>query len=139
MATIGTRLLKISVGGTDYTAQVSSAKITSAPSDADFITFADTAAGGARLYNLEFTASQDLATASLWDKVWTAAGTSVVILLKPYGNTAASATQPHYSANATVKEPDGDLIGGDADASTTAAFTFSAVWPLDAKPTKVIV
>ena len=136
MATIGTRLMKVSIGGTDYTAQLSSAKVVSAPSDSDFITFADTAAGGARLYTLEFTASQDAATTTLWDKVWTAAGTTAAIILKPYGNATASATQPWYTANATIKEPDGDFLGGDADASTTAAFTFSCVWPLDAKPTK---
>ena len=137
MAALGTRALVLTIGATDYTAQVSKAVITSGEADSDFVTFANAAAGGAREYRLEFTAVQDLATTTLWDKVFTSAGTSVAYLLKPYGNATASATQPHYSGNATVTEPDGDFIGGEADASTTARMTFECSWVLDAKPTKV--
>lgn len=136
MAALGTRTLVLSIGGTDYTAQVSKAVITSNAADSDFVTFADAAAGGKREYRLEFTAVQDAATGTLWDKVWSAAGTSVAFILKPYGNAAASATQPWYTGNATITEPDGDFIGGEANASTTARFTFDASWVLDAKPTK---
>lgn len=139
MAALGTRLLTLSIGGTDYTAQVSKAVIVSGEADSDFVTFSDAAAGGAREYRLEFTAVQDMATTTLWDKVWSSAGTSVAYLLKPYGNAAASTTQPHYSGNATITEPDGDFIGGEADASTTARMTFECSWVLDAKPTKVTV
>lgn len=137
MAALGTRLLTLSIGGTDYTAQISKAVITSGEADSDFVTFAQTAAGGAREYRLEFTAVQDMATTTLWDKVWTSAGTSVAYILKPYGNAAASVSQPHYSGNATITEPDGDFIGGEADASTSARMTFEVSWVLDAKPTKV--
>jgi hypothetical protein len=139
MAGIGTRLLKISIGGTDYTAEVSKAVIVSAESDSDFVTFADAAAGGARAYTLDFTAVQDAATTSLWSQVWTAAGTTVACIMKPYGNAAASATQPHYGFNAVVTEPDGDLIGGEADKSVTARQVIECSWPLDAKPTKIVV
>lgn len=139
MAALGTRLLTLSIGGTDYTAQVSKAVITSGEADSDFVTFADAASGGAREYRLEFTAVQDMATGTLWDEVWTAAGTSVAFILKPYGNSAASVSQPHYTGNATITEPDGDFIGGEADASTTARMTFEASWVLDAKPTKVTI
>jgi hypothetical protein len=137
MAALGTRSLVLSIGGTDYTAQVSKAVITSGESDSDFTTFADAAAGGAREYRLEFTAVQDMATSTLWDKVWTSAGTSVAFILKPYGNAAASVSQPHYTGNATITEPDGDFIGGEADSSTSARMTFEVSWVLDAKPTKV--
>lgn len=137
MTALGTRTLVITIGDQDYTAQVSKAVITSGESDSDFITFADAAAGGARDYALAFTAVQDMETGSLWDKVWTAAGDTVACLLKPYGNAAASVAQPHYSFNATVKEPDGDFIGGEANASTTARMTIECTWPLDAKPTRV--
>lgn len=139
MAALGTRSLTVSVGGTDYTGQVSVAKITSAESDADFVTFADAAAGGARDYVFEFTAVQDAATGTLWDKIWTVPGTTVACLLKPYGNVAASVAQPHYTFNAVVTEPDGDLIGGEADSSTSARMTVECEWPLTAKPTKVTV
>ena len=40
--------------------------------------------------------------------------------------------------SAGVAGPDGDLLGGEANASTTSRFTFEAEFPLDAKPLKVI-
>lgn len=138
LAGIGTRLLKITIAGTEYNAQVSKAVIVSGESDSDFVTFADAAAGGAREYRLEFTAVQDAVAGTLWDRVWTAAGTTVACVLKPYGNAVASATEPHYSFNAVVSEPDGDFIGGEADVSVTARMTFEASWVLEAKPTKVV-
>jgi hypothetical protein len=139
MAQLGTRSLVLTIGGTDFTASLLKAVITTGEADSDIETFATAAAGGAREYRLEFTAIQDLATTTLWDKVWTSAGTSVAFLLKPYGNAAASVTQPHYSGNATITEPDGDFIGGEADRSTSNRFTFECSWVLDAKPTKVTV
>jgi Ca2+-binding RTX toxin-like protein len=137
MAALGTRQLVLTIGGTDYTTQVSKVVITSEAADSDFMTFADAASGGARLYKLAFIAVQDAATGTLWDKVFTVAGTTVAYLLKPYGNAAASVGQPHYSGNAVITEPDGDFIGGEADSSTTARFTFECEWELTAKPTKV--
>lgn len=137
MAALGTRLLTISIGSTDYTAQVSKAVIVSGEADSDFVTFADAASGGAREYRFEFTAVQDLTTLTLWDKVFSAAGTSVAILIKPYGNAVASATQPHFTANATITEPDGDFIGGEADSSTSARMLFECSWVLADKPVRV--
>jgi hypothetical protein len=137
MAAIGTRTLVLTVAGTDYTAQVSKAVVGSAAAESDFVTFADAAAGGARDYTFNFVAVQDAVTTTLWDKVFTAAGTSVACILKPYGNATASPTQPHFTFNATVTEPDGDFIGGEADSSTTAKMTFECSWPLAAKPLKV--
>lgn len=137
MAALGTRLLQLSIAGTDYSAQISKAVITSNEADSDFVTFADTAAGGSREYRLEFTGVQDLATTTLWDRVWTSAGTTVAYILKPYGNATASATQPHYSGNLVITEPDGDFIGGEADSSVSAKMTFECSWVLTAKPTKV--
>lgn len=137
MAALGTRLLTLSIAAGDVTAQISKAEVTSKPADSDFVTFADAAAGGAREYALEFVGAQDLTTGTLWDKVWSAAGTTVAYLMKPYGNSTATAGQPHYSGNLTITEPDGTLIGGEADASTTARQTFQCRWVLDAKPTKI--
>lgn len=139
MAALGTRLLKIEVGGTDFTGQCSKAVIVSGESDSDFITFEDAASGGGREYRLEFTAVQDAATGTLWDEVFTAAGTTVACTLMPYGNAVASVTEPHFDFNATITEPDGDFLGGEADSSTSARFTFECSWVLDAKPTRVTV
>lgn len=137
MAAIGTRLLTVTVDSEDVTAQVSNARITSGAADSDFVSFADAAAGGARQYNFEGTAVQDPEADSLWDQIWSSAGTTVACLLKPFGNASASTGQPHYSFNAVVQEPDGDLLGGEANASTTSKFTIDFAWPLEAKPTKV--
>jgi hypothetical protein len=134
---LGTRLLKLEIDSVTVTAQVSKAVITSGEADSDFVTFADAAAGGARQYNLEFTAVQDTTTGTIWDKIWTAAGTTVTGTLMPYGNTTPSPTEPHYDFSCVVTEPDGDFLGGEANASTTARFTFEAVWALTGKPTKV--
>jgi hypothetical protein len=137
MAGLGTRLLKLEIDGTEVTAQVSRSVVTSGESDSDFLTFADAAAGGARQYTLEFTAVQDAATGTIWDTIWTAAGSEIDCTLMPYGNAVASATEPHYTFTAVVTEPDGDYLGGEANTSTTARFTFEAAWPLTAKPLKV--
>lgn len=137
MAKVGTRLLTLSVDGDSATDQVSTAKVTTGEADSDFVSFADAAAGGARQYNLEFTAAQDLVDGTLWELMWSAPGTEVPFILAPYGNAIASVSQPHVSGTAVVKEPDGDFVGGDADVSTTAKLTVSAVWPLTAKPVLV--
>ena len=139
MTALGTRALTVSIGGSDYTAQVFNCEILSRAADASQTTFAEAAAGGGRIYSLKFVLTQDLNVDTLWDQIWSAAGTSVAALIKPYGNAAASVAQPHYSGNVTITEPDGTLIGGDADSSTTARWTAEISWDFDAKPTKVTV
>lgn len=137
MAGIGTRLLKIEIAGTEYTAQVSKAVITSNPSDADFTTFADAAAGGARDYALNFVAVQDAAASTLWSKVFADPGDTVACTLMPYGNASPSVGEPHFEFDAVISEPDGDYLGGEANSSTTSRMTFECNWALEAKPTKV--
>jgi len=139
MAAIGTRKLKIKVGEppTEYNMDVSRAEITSGETDSDFVSFADAAAGGGRDYALEFTAVQDAATGSLWDEVWSNAGDEVAVTIAPYGNDVASITEPHFDMTAIVSEPDGTLLGGEADASATAKMTFECEWKLIGKPNRV--
>ncbi len=137
MTQLGTRLLTLDLGGDDFTAEVSDCRITSQPADSGFVTFADAAAGGKREYRLKAKAVQDPAAGTMWDKVWTGAGTTVAAIIKPAGGTAASASQPHFTGNVTITEPDGDLLGGEADASTTARFTFEIEWVYEAKPVRV--
>lgn len=137
MAKAGTRLLTVTVAGNSATDQCATAKFTAGDQDSDFVTFADAAAGGARQYNFEATIAQDMVTGTLWDLMWTTPGSTVTVRIAPYGNAVASPTQPHFEAQCVVKEPDGDFIGGDADASTTAKMTTSFVWPCNAKPTKI--
>lgn len=137
MAALTARTLVITVAATDYTAQVFTAEVESGPADEDDVTYAEAAAGGGRVYFLNLKMTQDMATTTLWKKVFSAAGTDVAILLKPYGNATASTSQPHYSASANVREPDGVLIGGEADSSATKRQVIEVQWPLAAKPTEV--
>jgi hypothetical protein len=124
MAQIGTRKLKIEVDGTEYTADVSNTRITSAAADSDFVSFAQAAAGGARAYQLAGTAAQDAVADSFWDVVYSQAGADLDVTIMPYGNPVPSTTEPHFTTTITVGEPDGDFLGGEANASTTAKMTF---------------
>lgn len=139
MAAIGTRKLKIQVGTppVEYNMDVSRVEITSGETDSDFVSFADAAAGGGRDYALEFTAVQDASNASLWNEVWTNAGNEVDVNINPYGNDIATAAEPHFTMTAVISEPDGTILGGEADASTTAKFTFECEWKLTDKPERV--
>ncbi len=137
MAGIGTRKLQLEIDGTAYTPEVSNVRITSAESDSDFTTFADAAAGGARDYALVLTLVQDAATASLWSQVFDSAGDDVPVTVMPYGNAVATAIEPHFESIATITEPDGDLLGGEANKSNSARMTIEVTWPLLAKPTRV--
>lgn len=137
MAALGTRMLKVKIGSTEYTADVSVCEIVSGAADSDFTSFADAAAGGAREYRLRLVLRQDLATGTLWRTIWGSAGTSVAVKVNPYGNATATATEPHYTGNVTVTEPDGVLIGGEANSSTSARMTVEVAWVFAAKPTEV--
>lgn len=137
MSAIGTRSLTLTIDDTDCTAQVSTCTIRATETDSDFVSFADAAAGGGREYSLALTFVQDPATGTVWDQVWTHAGDEIPVLVRPYGNAAASPTQPHWSATAIVSEPDGDLLGGEADASPSNRFVTEVEWKLTAKPVKV--
>lgn len=137
MAGIGTRKLTLTIDGDEVSPQVSRAIVTAGDRDSDFLTFADARAGGARDYILALTMVQDAATGTLWDQVWSHAGDEIDVVVRPYGNAIATATEPHFHGTVTVKEPDGDLLGGEADASTTARMTIEVEWPFLAKPTRV--
>lgn len=130
-----TRLLKLTIDGVEWTAQCTAARITTAAADSSLTTFADAATGGARAYSLTFTGVSDYQASSLWDEIFSHAGSTVAYILAPYG-VAASATAPTFTGNVTIQENDGDFIGGDANASTSSFFTFDAVWPCTAKPTR---
>lgn len=133
---LGTRSLKLKIGTVEYNADVTDCEIVSAASDSDFLTFAQAASGGARKYTLKFTCSQDPADAtSIWSKIWLNAGTTAAVVVNPYGGATLSATNPALSGNVTIKEPDGTLLGGAADDSTTARFTMDVEWEFTAKPT----
>lgn len=143
MAEWGTRALVFRLGSTptDFSGAVSNVQITSAESEADFVSFAAAAAGGARDYKLALTMTQDNATTSLWYYLWANPGTDVPYEVWPNGRPGSgtpSATQPKFSGTCSVREPDGTIIGGEADPSTTQKFLTEVEWPLTAKPTMAV-
>lgn len=135
---LGTRLLTLEIDGNDASAEVSKAVITVNDAGSDFSTFTDARNGGAKEWRLEFTAGQDPVTAtSLWRQVWDHAGESIDFVLDPVGGGAPSVGNPQYEGTCTITLPDGDILGGQADSSTTARFTFDCAWVCDEKPTEV--
>ena len=137
MAALTGRSLKISVAATDYEAQVFEATVDADDADDSNVTFAEAAAGGGRDYTLKIVLTQDMAATTLWSKIWDSAGTDAPVVLKPYGNASPSVSQPHFTMTATIKEPNGTLIGGEADASPTNRLKVEVEWPLSGKPTRV--
>lgn len=137
MAQVNTRSLKITIDGIEYNAEVSSAEVTTKASESEFTTFADAAGGGKRDYGLKVTAVQDTSTASLWGKVWASAGSVVDVVVMPHGNAVPTTDQPHFEGPVTIKEPDGTILGGAANASTSARQVIEVEWPFEAKPVKV--
>lgn len=141
MAEWGTRALVLRLVSTDYTAAINKCRIRSGDSDADFVSFAEAAAGGARKYQLVINLKQDNASTSLWYFAWNQAGQTVAYEVWPNGRPVsgtATAVQPKFSGNVVVMEPDGDFIGGDSDASPTKYFQSEFVWDCTAKPVLAI-
>lgn len=135
---LGTRSLKFKIGATEFFADVKNCTIESKAADQAFTSFADAAAGGKRQYSLKFTATQDPADAtSIWNQVFANAGSTVAVSINPYGGTTFSATNPGFTGNVVITEPDGTLLGGDADPDVTARMTIDLEWVFTAKPTKV--
>ena len=137
MAAIGTRKLKLEVDGTEYSPEVSNVRITSGEAESDFTTFEEAAQGGARDYALVVTLVQDAAAGTLWSQIFDSAGTDVPYSVQPYGNALATVGEPHFEGTCTITEPDGDLLGGEANKSTTAKMTLEVTFPCTAKPAKV--
>jgi len=141
MPAVNTRHCVLLVDSLDCTDTVSRAEVTSAESDSDFVPFSVAAAGGARDYALALTLAQNTSVSTLWDIVWTQSGEDVPVEVwpngKPVGGTP-TASQPKFTGTVTVKDPDGVLLGGEANASTTARQITEIEWIFTAKPVRAV-
>lgn len=126
-------LLQISIDGVDYTGEVGKCTVTSVEDDSDRRPLGQVP----RSYFLNLALVVDHAAGSLWRRVFDATGLRVPILYKPYGNATATEEQPHYAAEATIAEPDGDLMGGTAAKRRRSRQTIEVAWKLTRKPIEV--
>lgn len=141
MATpIGSRALVFRLDSTDFTGAVKDVRIKSSETDSDFVSFADAAAGGARDYTLAITLKQDTDSTSLWYYIWNEAGATNTYEVWPngYNGGTATTTYPKFSGSVIIQDPDGDLIGGEANASATMRFVSEVEWKCTAKPTLTV-
>lgn len=136
MTVLGSRKLTLTIDGDEVSAEVTSAKFTSADAASGDISFAEAAANGGKQYALVLKFFQDPSVDSLWDKVWSASGSDVPIVLHPNGGATADATHPKFSATATISEPDGDLLGGDASRDSSIRYLTEVTWLLTGKPVR---
>jgi hypothetical protein len=137
MSALGTRALTLTIDGDDVTAEVSSAEIAAKEATTGFVSFADAAAGGSREYSLKLKFVQDPSTSTLWDQIWAHAGDTVACVLHPNGGTV-DATHPVFTGNVIISEPDGTLLGGDADVSPTQRWVTEVEWVYTAKPVRTV-
>lgn len=123
-----TRVQSFDIDGVDYSLEAAAASIKGTPGDFRPLG----AAAPDSEYSIEITTGQDLTTASLWRMAYTQANTEVAIIMRPYGNDdAPTALKPWVYTLATIAEPDGDLIGGGPETSTTRKRTSVFTWPCE--------
>ena len=123
-----TRVQSFDIDAVDYSLQAASATIKGTPGDFRPLG----AAAPDSEYSIEITAGQDLTAASLWHLAFTQANTEVLVTMRPYGNDdAPTALKPWVYTIATIAEPDGDLIGGGPETSTTKKRTSVFTWPCE--------
>ena len=134
---VSKRHATFTINSVEYDASVSKFEVTADDAGNDFVTFAAALEGGAKEYTLNLTFPQDHSTGSLWELMEANVGQEIDVLYRPYGNATATATRPHFEFTVTVTRPNGTILGGEADSSTTAVNTLDVEWKLTAAPVKV--
>ena len=108
-------VLKLKIGATaavDYGGDCKSVRITTEDKDDGDLTFEEAMSGDLKDFILNLTAIQSTDAASLWRYLWDNPGATISVVYGPHGNTAASATKPHFSFD--VKASGKPEIGGEA-------------------------
>jgi hypothetical protein len=133
---VGSRKQELYIDGVNVTAEVSSVILASAETDSEFVSFAEALAGGGRDYTLKITLRQDTATDSLWYVIWSAAGDDLEYEFWPNGGSPTpGASTPVLTGEVTISEPDGDLLGGEANTSPRVVQVTEVEWMCTDKPT----
>lgn len=124
--------LSLLVDAVEVNMDVTSVVLTNEEADDDVVTFADLASGASVQWYFEGSAVADYAPGSLWSYLWDNTGEEgVAFVFKPYGNSVASASQPHFTGTLNVgnKPP----VGGEAG----SVFTFDFRLDVNGTPTRV--
>jgi hypothetical protein len=108
MAAIGTRNLTLSIDGDDVTAEVSTATITSADSPRPTSSASPMLLPAVRASTAQPQVHSGRDEHQLVESGVGARRRRHRVIVRPYGNTAASATQPFFEGTVTITEPDGD-------------------------------
>lgn len=118
-------------GTEEFSAEGTSVTLDNEEAEGDTVTFEELGAGSARTWFFTVNAIADYGTDSFWTLLWDNSGQDIAYLFKPYGNTTASPTEPHFSGTCTVlaKPP----IGGTAGET----WAFEARLDCTAEPTRV--
>lgn len=138
MARVNPRMIVPSLGApgsvTDRSAELAKCEFHSGEADAEFVSFEEARAGGARQYTAQLTMTQDHAAATLWTEVWDNAGDTITGVYNPYGPAVTEPTvaQPWFGFYALVSEPDGLIMGGEATNSARAVASIEVEWELQA-------
>ena len=123
--------LSLTVDGVEFNLEGTTIVLENEEADTDAVTFAELASGTPLTWFFSVTAVADYGTGSVWSMLWDEAGNEVPYVFKPYGNSTASTSQPHFTGNVTIdaKPP----VGGTAN----EVFTFEARLTCTAEPTRV--
>lgn len=130
---LGTRSLTLNLGGFERAAEVSDVRIVAEPVPTERRKLC----APATQYRLRATVVQDPATGSLWDLAWDYIGTTVEVELRPSGNETPTEDEPWFTGAVEIGEPEGDILGGTANKSPNARFTFGIDWVFTDKPERV--
>lgn len=137
MAALGSNKLKIMIDSEERNAEVSKIMVTTEDTDTGFVSFLSASQGGGKTWKLTGTATQDPGDPdSIWSLLWDAPGTEVDVVVNPYGSMTATPGTPWFEGTCVVSV-DGDVLGGEADRSTSQRFTVDFSWDFLAKPTKI--
>lgn len=120
--------LSLTINSVEYNLDANSIVMSS--EDKEDLVFADLNANGGKQWFFTVSAFQDTATGSLWRYVWDNAGsTGVAFTFKPYGNSTATPTKPHFTGTLTVPaKPDFGGVGNEG-------FKFEARFDISGVPT----
>jgi hypothetical protein len=111
----------LTIGSTDYWADITSAVLENEEADTGATTFADAQLGGARQFYFTVSAIQSTSNTSFWSYLWANTGEIVSYTYAPHGNTEEpTANEPWFTG--TIKIPPKPAIGGEAGLNVEFVF-----------------